>query len=131
MNETSYIKSIHRQLSTDVYRWKINDRFTNGVADTWYCGNNGKHLFVEYKFVALPVRPTTVIKPDLSPNQVTWLTERRDQGIPVAVIVGSDEGGVLIGDLTLATEGMTCKKFKSVMLSKKEIARTIEGLVLL
>lgn len=126
MNETSYIKSIHRRLSKDVYWWKINDRFTNGVPDAWYCGVAGGHLFVEYKFVALPVRDTTIVRVALSSPQIEWLDARSKQGIPVAVVVGSQDGGLWIDDLGAVRSGIGAAAFKNRMEDSAAIAAKIQ-----
>lgn len=104
MNEHSFIRSIHKLLPKEVYKWKINDPYQGGVADAYYSGPAGD-LWVEYKFIkSLPKRTTTVIHftKHLSPLQQTWLKDRHKEGRAVAVVVGSDKGHVILpGDTFL------------------------------
>lgn len=97
MNEHSYIRSIHKKLHSDVYRWKINDAYAGGVADAFYSGPNGM-LFVEYKYISekkLPKRGTTLIVPDLSGLQKKWLRDRHEESIPVVVVLGTPQASVI------------------------------------
>ena len=128
MNETGYIKSVHRQLSSDVYRWKINDRFTNGVPDAWYCGHSGS-IWVEYKYVDLPARDDTLVKALLSKNQLQWLRDRYAQNENVAVVVGSPEGALWAmhkHNVELVYDGVRKDDFLKNARTPKEIAREIE-----
>lgn len=96
MNESGYIRSVNTKLPDSVYAWKISDKFTAGVPDTWYSGKSGS-IFIEYKFYqSLPKRKFT---PKLSAQQILWLRERYDEGIPVAVIIGAMDGAFILVDL--------------------------------
>jgi len=97
MNEHSFIRSIHKALHPDVYKWKIHDTYTGGVPDAMYAGPAGV-LFVEYKYIPkLPKKNTTVIRHSLSSLQCAWL-ERMKHSTNVALIVGSNSTGVIIQD---------------------------------
>ena len=87
--ETSFIASIHRRFDSDApYHVKMNNPFASGIPDVFYSGANGD-LWVEYKFLPrLPSRSTTVVVPDLSPDQKRWLGNRLDEGRNVAVVMG-------------------------------------------
>lgn len=128
VNETSYIKSVHRHLSSDVYRWKINDRFTNGVPDAWYCGKTGS-LWVEYKYVQLPARDDTLVRANLSKNQLQWLLQRQCDGQNVAVVVGSSFGGYWTDEIERVYDGVACEYFKRLMLPPRDIAGRINFVV--
>lgn len=93
MNESGFIRSIHKKLPEIVYAWKISDRFTSGVPDTFYCGDKGL-LFIEYKYIKL--LPKRSFTPKLSDLQKLWLNERLNNGIPVAVIVGTSQGSIIL-----------------------------------
>ena len=54
MNEHSFVKSIHRKLPSNLYRWKIHDAFTGGVPDAMYAGPAGI-LLAHKKLVELIV----------------------------------------------------------------------------
>lgn len=101
MNEHSYIRSIHRLVTKrapDLYVWKINDNYQGGVADAYYSGE--RDHWVEYKYIpALPKRPETIVKLDLSPLQRDWLESRAKEGRTVAVIIGSPLGSVIFPGL--------------------------------
>ena len=90
MNEHGFVKSVHKKLPTDLYKWKIHDSYTNGVPDAMYAGNKSI-LFVEYKYVPkLPSKASTPVKVSLSGLQTQWLNNFYDLGHNVAVIVGTE-----------------------------------------
>lgn len=94
MDEHSFIRSVHRYISPEVYRWKINARFARGIPDAWYSGPAGD-LWVEYKW--LPQSPRRFV-PKLSANQRKWLRDRYQEGRRVAVIIGCPQGAMILTD---------------------------------
>ena len=70
MNEHSFIQSVHRKLARDLYVWKINAAFQNGVPDAYYSGAAGD-LWIEYKYGT---------SHEVSALQHLWLTERNKEG---------------------------------------------------
>jgi len=128
MNEHSYVRSIHRHLPDDVFMWKICDKFAGGVPDAWYHGPDGDSLFVEYKFIStFPARKHTRVRPKISSLQTNWLTQRKDAGINVALVIGSTYGGLLIEEdfETVAEKGLLRSAFLDNGLLPKEIANAI------
>ena len=97
MNEHGFIKAVHRHLSPEVYRWKIHDTYTGGVPDAFYMGPAGS-LWVEYKYVKLPKRDTTIVTFGLSMLQMSWLTKAQMCGQLVAVIVGFERSAAVMTD---------------------------------
>lgn len=96
MTEHAFIRSVHKKLHPDVYRWKIHDTYTGGVPDSYYMGPAGA-LFVEYKFIkTLPKRDTTVLRTCLSPLQIAWLTRAEESTPAVALVIGNAQKGVII-----------------------------------
>lgn len=96
MNEHSFIKSVHRRLPPELFKWKIHDTYTGGVPDVMYGGPAGI-LFVEYKYVPkLPVRESTLIKTTLAPLQINWLNRMVDCGQNAALIVGIEKHALII-----------------------------------
>ena len=93
MTEHAFVKRVHRHLPSELYRWKVADRYTNGVPDAWYSGPAGD-LWVEYKY--LPRTPRRVFTPALSALQKKWLIERHREGRNVAVVVGCPDGALPI-----------------------------------
>ena len=88
MQERHFINKIHKRLSSDIYKWKINDAYHGGVPDVFYSGPGG-HCFVEYKYKKeLPKRHNTFIKFDVTTQQCAWLNARKDEGVPVFVALG-------------------------------------------
>lgn len=111
MNEHGFIRSVHRQLPDSLYKWKINDNFQGGVADTYYSGTGGD-LWIEYKYLKeLPKRPTTEIKTSLSTQQRVWLTDRHNEGRTVALVIGSPNGILLLTTPDQWSEPLTCAEF--------------------
>ena len=91
MNEHGFVKSITRKLPKEIYVWKIQAMMNNGLPDLYFSGIAGD-LWLEVKFIKLPKRDTTLIKPGLSELQLNWLTKRYKEGRSVALLIGSDEG---------------------------------------
>lgn len=92
MIESQYTQAIHKRLPPDVYKWKINDNFAGGVPDAFYRVLNEpsqKPLWVEYKLIKkLPAKNDTIIKPNLSQQQLMWLLQARQSGENAIVILG-------------------------------------------
>ena len=88
MQERHFINKIHKRLSSDIYKWKINDAYHGGVPDVFYSGPGG-HCFVEYKYKKeLPKRHNTFIKFGVTAQQCAWLNARKDEGVRVFVALG-------------------------------------------
>jgi hypothetical protein len=87
LNEHGFIKAVHRHLSPEVYRWKIHDTYTGGVPDAFYCGPAGS-LWVEYKYIKLPKRKTTMVTFGLSELQQIWLTKVALYGQTTLLAIG-------------------------------------------
>ena len=88
MQERHFINKIHKRLSSDIYKWKINDAYHGGVPDVFYSGPGG-HCFVEYKYKKeLPKKHNTFIKFGVTAQQCAWLYARIDEGVPVFVALG-------------------------------------------
>jgi hypothetical protein len=95
MNEHGFIKSVHRHLPADTFSWKIHDTYTGGVPDAMYAGP-ARILFVEYKYLKLPKKETTLIKTGLSALQLQWLDKMHLYNVAVAVIIGSSSGSIVL-----------------------------------
>ena len=100
MNEHGFIKAVHRHLSPEVYRWKIHDTYTGGVPDAFYCGPAGS-LWVEYKYVKLPKRKSTLINFSLSELQRIWLTKMAGYGQTTLLAVGWQQSAQVFYGLNL------------------------------
>jgi hypothetical protein len=101
--ENTFIGSIHRYLPVEIYHMKNNNQYNSGIADCWYSGN-ACDLWIEYKFVELPKRPTTLIdlrdtNKYLTALQQKWLEDRFNEGRNVGVIAGCKAGGVVFPGL--------------------------------
>ncbi len=91
MNEHSFVKAIHGKVSSDIFSWKINDRFAGGVADAYYAGP-ADFVWVEYKYIPkFPVRDSTLIKPCVRPNQITWHKRMQALGHNSLLMVGCEK----------------------------------------
>lgn len=96
MNEHSFIKSVHRYLPLDLFKWKIHDTFAGGVPDSFYAGPAGI-LFVEYKYVKkLPKRDSSILKTSLSPQQIQWLNRMTDFNQRAAVVIGCEDTAIIL-----------------------------------
>ena len=96
MNEHSFIKSVHRKLPPEIFKWKIHDTYTGGVPDVMYGGPSGI-LFAEYKYVPkLPARDSTLIKTTLAPLQIQWLNRMISCNQKACVIVGIEKHALIL-----------------------------------
>ena len=86
MNESGFIRALHTKLPPEIYRWKVSDRFSAGVADAYYSSSKAD-LWIEYKFYKEGLPKT--VKPAISKLQQRWLNARYEEGRNVYVVVGS------------------------------------------
>jgi len=121
--ETTFYQSVHRHLPRDLYAVKMNNPYVGGIPDCWYSGTKDD-LWVEYKFLVLPKRDTTLIDLDVSALQAQWLGCRFLEGRNVAVIVGCKEGGVYMRPVSWEQK-WTAEAFKAALQSRVELANEI------
>jgi len=127
--ENIFIASVHRHLPATLYRMKNHNEFNAGIADCWYSGTKAD-LWIEYKFLVLPVRDKTRISltegknPAISDLQQDWLKSRAAEGRNVGVIVGSKDGGVWFVDTEWETP-FTAGEFRSWLASRAKLAQRI------
>lgn len=124
--ETVFINSVHAHLDRGLLYWmKNHNDYVGGIFDCWYSGKAKKStdFWIEYKFVVLPKRDSTMIVPDLSSLQTEWGTERNREGRNVAVIVGCKEGGVYLHPEQWAA--LSTYDFKKQLESRQALAARI------
>jgi|JI10StandDraft_1071094.scaffolds.fasta_scaffold270609_4 hypothetical protein len=127
--ENTFIASIHRLLPKAIYALKNHNELNGGIADVWYDGPLGD-LWVEYKFITVPKRDTTVIdlcggkNPPLSKLQQQWLADRHRHGRKVAVVVGCKDGGVWYLPCEW-TKPISAADFRALVASRQQIAQWI------
>ena len=121
--ENTFIASVHKHLAPAVYHMKNHNEYIGGVADVWYDGP-ARDLWVEYKFIVIPKRDTTLIVIDLSDLQKQWLRDRYENGRNVAVVVGCKDGGVWLdsGEWEMA---FPAREFRRLLLSRTTLATII------
>jgi len=122
MIESQYTSNIHKRLPPTIYKWKVNDNYAGGVPDAFYRNLDGKgeHLWVEYKFIKeLPKRGSTIVKPNLSAQQLLWLKQARSSGEQALVIIGceglrhnNNPVGVIMRDTREWEQGITADDFR-------------------
>jgi len=112
---------------------KNHNEYNSGIADCWYSGRTD--LWIEYKFIAVPKRPDTVVdlvggkNPPISPLQRDWLMERHSEGRNVWVVVGSKEGGVVYRNMTWELS-LTAAQFRAQLRSRAEVADYLASFLL-
>ena len=137
--ENAFITSVHRHLppSNELYRMKNHNQFNGGIADMWYSGGKSD-LWIEYKFIKVPARASTVVdlisrppKGDsvISSLQKEWLHGRHAEGRRVGVIVGSKDGGAWFPDLTW-NELFITKYYLDRLCTRAELAAVIAQICL-
>jgi hypothetical protein len=122
--ETTFYTAVHRHLPPEkaLHREKMCNPFRGGTWDFWFSGK--VDLWIEYKFVILPKRDDTMVTFGLSDLQEDWGRQRRIEGRNLAVIVGSEKGGiVLLNEDWLAP--ISCNLFKERLMTKPQIAAWI------
>ena len=130
MNEHSYIRNVHKELSSKVFKWKIRDSYAGGVPDAYYSGEKGC-VWAEYKHIkTLPLRDTSVIKNTLSSLQKAWLNRAVDHGQHAILIYGFESKAVIFKDKTWEFTTITKKELESKFISRKELVEYLEKLCL-
>lgn len=122
--ESTFTLSVDRHLPTDLHREKMFNPYRGGTFDKWYSGTEGD-LWVEYKFVVVPKRFTTMILPGLSELQLLWGRGRVAEGRNAIVIVGSKMGGVVMTDPLEWDQPISTKDFLARLQSRAELAGEI------
>lgn len=99
--ETVFTLSVHKHLPPSVYHLKMHNQYVGGPADVWYSGV-ANDLWIEYKFIEVPKRVTTLIdiESEFSPLQLDWLESRHKEGRNIRAIIGSKLGGVMLNSHT-------------------------------
>ncbi len=122
--ENTFIQSVHRHLPAQLYRMKNNNQYNSGIPDVWYSGRKSE-LWVEFKYLAVPKRPYTLIKINLSELQKNWLRNRHAEGRQVAVVVGCTEGGVYFDGLSW-DQDYTANDFRRLIEPRDALAKKIQ-----
>lgn len=125
--ETNFRLGVEKHLppKEELHREKMSNPFSGGTADSWYSGKRAD-LWIEWKFIALPKRDTTLIQVGnlLSPLQLYWLAGRMNEGRNVRVVIGCKEGGVILSDRQWEYAWRT-DDFRALLRSRQDIARFI------
>ena len=129
--ETRLYTGVHEKLPKEVYREKMYNPLRGGTPDCYY--ERRRKLWIEYKFVALPARDSTVIKFNVSDLQTEWLKRCYDNGHAPRVIVGTKVGRTTMGALLETPRewenGMPCGDFKRLLMSQQSLADAITRIV--
>ena len=124
MNEHSFIRSIHTNMSSDVFVWKLAAKYHGGVPDAWYSGPSG-YMFIEYKYVSkLPKRSTTPVKIALTELQRAWLRTAISHNHLAYIVLGSEAGVYITQDPDL--KRVTQEQFISQCIPKQVFINRIE-----
>lgn len=124
--ETRFYTAVHKLLPKELHREKMANPYRGGTADVWYSGN-ADDLWVEYKWLAkVPVKADIRVYELLSPLQLQWLRERRQEGRNVVVILGSPDGA-WIYEYGKWEEDLPVAAFRMQNWSKQEVADYIRG----
>ena len=121
--ETQFISGVHKYLPSGIYHMKNHNAYVAGIADVWYSGTPFD-LWAEYKYVPAK-RPQVPVVPNLSIQQLRWITDRKHEGRNVWVIVGCESGGVIFHTEEYLTQGMPPPLFLQRLLTRKQIALEI------
>lgn len=125
--ETTFIQGVHKVLPSSIYREKMNNPYRGGTPDVYY---EARHiLWAEYKFIEVPKREDTLIKPNLSDLQTEWLGRCHINSHRCIVIVGCRAGGVVLHTPGVWEHGIFAGAFVESMLTKKQIADLITSIV--
>jgi len=129
VNEHSFIKSIHRSLHNNVFRWKIHDTYAGGVPDAFYMGPAGS-LWAEYKYIKqLPVRDNTNLRIGLSLLQIEWLNRLTEYNHNACLIVGCENTAIILTNKQWE-QNINKKHYIEHCVPRKEVAVWIESICL-
>jgi hypothetical protein len=129
--ETTFYTSVHRHLPplSILYRMKNNNEYIGGVADHWYDAT--RDLWVEWKFIKVPKRDDTVIDfvsgkdPIISGLQQEWIKGRHANNRHVWVIVGCEDGGVIMDRPQKWQTPWSAGEFRKALQDRKSLAACI------
>jgi hypothetical protein len=122
--ETTFYRSIHKLLPSEVYAEKNANPYRGGTPDVYYEGPSDA-WFTEYKFVELPKRSTTLIEHGLSPLQLQWLQRAWENGRAPWVVVGCKTGGVLFKHPGQWRVPTTLSEFTGLLKTRQQLAQCI------
>ena len=131
--ENRFIQGVHAKLPARVYRMKNHNPYNSGIADCWYSGKRGD-LWVEYKFVQIPKRISTIVdisageNPPLTKLQQEWLKGRHSEGRSVGVIIGTPDGGIWLPELAFQRP-LSVADMRAKLATKQDLAALIAELV--
>lgn len=125
--ENTFIAGVHKQMPSDIYKEKMSNPYRGGTPDVYYEARF--QLWAEYKFIEVPKRADTLIKPNLSELQLDWLQRCYDNGHKCRVIVGSRAGGVMLAAPGNWKYGITAGEYMASIKTKKEIADILSSIV--
>lgn len=127
--ENNFIANIHKRLNIQVYAEKMYNPLRGGTPDVYYEGK--KMLWVEYKFIQLPARDSTLILPQLSDLQILWLKRCHTNTKRARVIVGFKMDkkyyGVVYSSPDEWTESITTRNYKRYAIPIEELVQYIEN----
>lgn len=139
--ENTFRRAVHSHFDLQkLHHEKMSNPLRAGGADDWYSGKpsprhgHTKDLWVEWKFIVVPVRDDTIIdlvggkRPALSHLQQHWLKERWGEGRNVAVGIGSAKGGLLLWNLEWEAP-ITAGDFRKRLVARKDLAEAITRFV--
>lgn len=125
MNERTFIVKIHKLLSQEIYKWKINDPYHGGIPDTYYSGP-ANFCFIEYKYKPqLPAKNMSKLNFGLTEQQKLWLIKQQEFDIPVFVAAGCENRVVLTEDFE-SVNYYTKQTFSQVSLSVPDFIQKLE-----
>jgi len=127
--EGKYIDKIHRQLSPNLYKLKMNMGMgaPGGIPDYYYEGDKAC-LWIEYKAIPSWDKKKTIPIHVISPLQKDWLLRAHNNKQKVAVIMGDSTGkSIILSAYTLSTNKPNTDTFD--FYTPKEVAQHIETIV--
>lgn len=125
--EARFVTSVNRYLPKRVYTEGMANPYRGGTPDSYY-ESVSNQIWIEYKWVSRIPKELNLThsksKPCLSQLQQRWLRRAHENGVPIAVIVGHRNGGIILPGLTWDTT-LTKEDFEKLSKTRKEIAEWI------
>lgn len=100
--ENRYIHRVGKRLPAWVYAEKTNNIYRAGTPDMYYEGP-GAIMWVEYKWsprVPKKIDFSTASAPHITKLQSKWLERAFKNNVPVALILGTPDGGLIFPGLS-------------------------------
>lgn len=115
MNEHSFAKKIVSKCRPRVgISWKINDNYAGGIPDSLFIGPENA-LWIEFKWLGkLPKRESTIVKPQLSKLQLSWMRRLQENNQLSLAVIGMPKVCIVFTSIETMENGILNKDIQTM-----------------